>query len=271
MLTNTWRRLRSPAAWAFLMIVGAPMLAEAQQGGLFPLAPVRRQRVPCPMEDPTFGLYRQEYYGYFPTCWRRFPPGWGCPSPEAPNPAASFKERPRDPLPDLRQPGDEPNGAPGDRGNAPMEDPRGGTELPRVPSDNSTSPFQLDRPGDRTAPRPDRNPPPPADSNPLDLPGPVDGAKPTKPKAGDVPPPTGLIEQPAAPGLEDAPLLALPDPVAPPAAPTSPFAAPGAAALPPPTVLGPGASAFETPAPAQAPRRTSLLGGLFGGMGRRRR
>src|SRR4051794_38299579 len=97
-LTNTWRRLRAPVAWAFAIVLGVPMLAEAQQGGLFPLAPShRRPRVPCEMEDPVYGLYRNEYYGYHPTCWRRFPAGWGCPTPEAPNAVAEFQRRPRDP------------------------------------------------------------------------------------------------------------------------------------------------------------------------------
>ena len=40
---------------------------------------------PCRQELPVFHAYRHQFYGYHPTCWRRFPPGWGCPSPEAPN------------------------------------------------------------------------------------------------------------------------------------------------------------------------------------------
>ena len=59
---------------------------EAQQTGLFPLAPIRRQRVPCDREDPTYKIYKQQYFGYHPTYWRTFPPGWGCPSTEAPEP-----------------------------------------------------------------------------------------------------------------------------------------------------------------------------------------
>ncbi len=58
---------------------------EAQQTGLFPLAPIRRQRVPCDREDPTYKIYKQQYFGYHPTCWRTFPPGWGCPSAQAPD------------------------------------------------------------------------------------------------------------------------------------------------------------------------------------------
>ena len=77
-------------ALGLTMSLIAPSLAEAQQSGLFPNIGVRRQRVPCAAEDPVYKLYRHEYFGYHPTCWRRFPAGWGCPSPEAPNAAAAF-------------------------------------------------------------------------------------------------------------------------------------------------------------------------------------
>ncbi len=52
---------------------------EAQQTGLFPLAPIRRQRVPCDREDPTYKIYKQQYFGYHPTCWRTFPRRLGMP------------------------------------------------------------------------------------------------------------------------------------------------------------------------------------------------
>jgi hypothetical protein len=74
---------------------------EAQQSGLFPLAPIRRQRVPCDREDPTYKIYKQQYFGYHPTNWRTFPPGWGCPSSEAPDRAKSLK---------LYRAGNEPEG-----------------------------------------------------------------------------------------------------------------------------------------------------------------
>ena len=96
MLINSRRRLRSPAAWALVVVLGVPALVEAQQSGLFPNAPIDRERVPCPHEDPVYRLYRHQYFGYHPTCWRRFPEGWGCPSPEAPNVAQAFRDQPRD-------------------------------------------------------------------------------------------------------------------------------------------------------------------------------
>src|SRR5262245_19163709 len=110
MLMMTWRRLRSPAMWAVALGLGMPALVQAQTE-LFPLAPITRERVPCPMEDPVYGLHRQQYYGYFPTCWRPFPPGWGCPSPEAPNLVRAFQEQPRDKPPESFEP-DEGTGLP---------------------------------------------------------------------------------------------------------------------------------------------------------------
>ena len=66
----------------------------AQQTGLFPLAPIRRQRPRCDQQDPVYRLYKDQYFGYHPTLWRRFPSGWGAPSPEAPDAAAEFKACP---------------------------------------------------------------------------------------------------------------------------------------------------------------------------------
>src|SRR3954468_22369507 len=127
MLKKTWRRSSSPAMWAVALVLGGPALVQAQTQ-LFPLAPIQRERVPCPMEDPMYGLYRHQYYGYFPTCWRPFPQGWGCPSPEAPNPAQESQRRPREKPPEaLPEPGE---------GRAPGEEPempRGRNPLPPLP------------------------------------------------------------------------------------------------------------------------------------------
>jgi hypothetical protein len=272
MLTKPWRRLRSPAAWALVMILGAPMLAEAQQGGLFPLAPIRRQRVPCHAENPVYGLYRHEYFGYHPTCWRRFPAGWGCPSPEAPDAAASFAKRPRDPAlpmtpedfggPGRDREGMEPEGA---------EPPPGpeGEQLPPLPDDKVRTPFQPDKPEASPAPRAEPRPTPPpggANPNPLDLPAapaerpsnPPTAERPSNPPPADLPTPTGRVESPTLPGPVEAPLLALPDP-----APSAPAMNVPGSATPAGPVIGPGASSSPPRTPAQAPRRTSLLGGLF--------
>lgn len=89
MRTRARRRLPRWAAWVLAVVLGVPALAEAQ---LFPNQQIKRQRTPCCNENPIYGLYRRQYYGYYPTCWRRFPPGWGCPSSEAPNSASAIEE-----------------------------------------------------------------------------------------------------------------------------------------------------------------------------------
>src|SRR3954469_2486152 len=76
------RRSRPTALLALGVARGARALAGAQ---LIPNLPIRRERPPCAAENPAYRQIRQEYWGYYPTCWRKFPPGWGCPSPEAPN------------------------------------------------------------------------------------------------------------------------------------------------------------------------------------------
>src|SRR5262245_23754476 len=115
--TMRTRRWRSPAAVALAAFLGLPALAEAQ---LFPDMNIKRERPPRSHEAPIYSLYRQQYYGYFPTCWRRFPPGWGCPSPEAPDFAKSLRPPPEGvgPLPTRpepleRRPGDEDLFGPG--------------------------------------------------------------------------------------------------------------------------------------------------------------
>jgi hypothetical protein len=125
---------------------------EAQQTGMFPLAPIRRQRVPCDQEDPTYKIYKQQYFGYHPQCWRPFPPGWGCPSPEAPDRARSFRELPPGNIPE--------EGAempPEDRGEPPVRRPPGLPPLPR-----ERDPFTTDEPAGgmpNANPLPRGNPP----------------------------------------------------------------------------------------------------------------
>jgi hypothetical protein len=280
MLISVWSRLRSPAAWALAVVVMAPAAARAQQTGLFPLLPIRRERVPCEAEDSVYRLYREQYYGYYPTCWRRFPPGWGaaCPNPEAPNPAESFTRIPRgNPPPVPEAEGDEPNGG-GMGPDEPAVPPGGANDrapstnpLPAVPRGNN--PFDMDM-EDRGNPAAPRTAPPP--SNPPDLPPPGRqdnrSTPPTRPSSlgplpGPLPGPSaevGLAPQgrvsAAAPG--DA-LLALPEPPA--------TEAPAAVSPLPPVDIPAGAANDATPPgrPEQAPQRRSLLGSLFGGLRRR--
>ena len=93
MRTNSRRREQGLVLAVLTVLLSLPELAQAQQGGLFPLAPIRRQRVPCNQEDPIYKIYKHQYFGYHPTCWRPFPNGWGCPSPEAPDRAKSFEKQ----------------------------------------------------------------------------------------------------------------------------------------------------------------------------------
>jgi hypothetical protein len=251
MLKKTWRRLSSPTVWAVALVAGAPALVQAQTQ-MFPLAPITRERVPCPMEDPVYGLYRHQYFGYFPTCWRQFPPGWGCPSPEAPNPALEFQKQKRDPLPENPpgEPGLEP--LPGENQRMPRN---GSNPLPPLPP-AERSPFDLDTapntPGGRIpepgnpgagAPRDDRAAPPA-----------------TAPSASRVAPPQ------AAPGENEkgneasAPLLGLPDPAeatpTPTPAPTASPAGAGLGAAP----TGNGVAAGVMPAGPPALASASLPG-----------
>ena len=280
--------------WAFALVWIAPTLATAQQSGIFPLAPARhRQRVPCTMEDPVYGLYRHEYFGYHPTCWRRFPPGWGCPSPEAPNVVAEFRERPRDPAPELST-GDDfgPPGGPGMGPDQPGGQPGRPDQnlIPPLPA-GERSPFELDSPTEpkprplappRRGPgAPDVNPPtPPPATNPPDAGGSQASAAPevtpSAPESELAPPLLALPEPGGATPLNGSPGL---PPIGPEPVPPGPSASTGAA-LPLPSVAPPSASAdvfppaapsATTTAPARAPRRPSLIGGLLGNLGLRRR
>lgn len=92
MRTNSRMMTRVLTLVVLIGAVGFAERVQAQQTGLFPLAPIRRQRVPCDQEDPTYKVYKQQYFGYHPTCWRTFPAGWGCPSGQKPDVEKSKKE-----------------------------------------------------------------------------------------------------------------------------------------------------------------------------------
>jgi hypothetical protein len=195
------------AAWSLVMVVFAPA-AEAQISGLFPLQNIKRKRTPCAMEDPAYKMYRHEFYGYHPTCWRKFPPNWGCPSPEAPDAKKSFEDRKLDiPKPMT----DEEGGvAPG-----PDDGMRGGNRpnpnaLPNLPSGGS--PFDIEKPpaGGERGTMPEAPGTPPARE-------PRTPEAPTPPRGGgagaDAPAPSA----PTPPGAADGsapPNLTLPDPTA---------------------------------------------------------
>lgn len=167
--------------------VGFAERVQAQQTGLFPLAPIQRKRVPCDQEDPTYKLYKQQYFGYHPTCWRTFPKGWGCPSGEAPDIEKSKK---------LYPPGNEPellDEGMAEEGNAPV-DRR--PERPRIPEGD---PFTTEEapgaglpnplPGRGNA-APGQNGPAPRGTKPRQAPSPFDelnapGAAMSRPRGGN--------------------------------------------------------------------------------------
>jgi hypothetical protein len=270
MLKATWRRLGSPAWLVIGLFALIPSLAEAQ---LFPNRTIRRERPPCAAEPPFNAQVRRDYFGYYPTCWTRFPAGWACPcpNPELPNPAASYEKNPlgrkRDDLDDAPRPGmDDANpDAPADGmpGNPPAE----GRDIP-LPNPGR-SPFDLD-----TNPKPPgtdpANPQPPA-------PGP--GGRPSTsaglmemPKLPSTSP-SASVESPGQPGsiamAPDAVLtsndLSDPRPDLGPL-PSSPQPSSNSTASAAPNAM----PVVGAPAPAQAPRRRGFLSGLFGGNTRNR-
>lgn len=245
MLTVTRSRL---SFGALAVVLGLPALAQAQSASLFPNREIRRERVPCCQEDPVYGIYRRQYYGYFPTCWRRFPPGWGCPSPEAPNSYAAMEEIRRE----IERRAAEAGQAEPDPGMEPT-DPGTTPELP---------------PGERTIPLPGEGP------SPFDVP----------PRAGEAAPPPANLPPPGGPRAElDLTPLGEgegPPPMEPPGGlrPSARRTAPAGTLLPPPAGL-PSALPHSAPAPAegvgflpaQAPRRTTLIGGMLDNLRSRRR
>jgi hypothetical protein len=191
MRTNSMTRLSGRALAVFATVVILSDWAMAQQTGLFPLAPIRRQRPPCDQQDPVYRLYKDQYFGYHPTLWRRFPSGWGAPSPEAPDAAKSFKEIPLETLDGVgidqgdEQPeqGPDMQGQPG-QGQPADDRPR----LPKPPAEDNRSPFEIDAPA--AAPN-EAQPPARGEPSPFDLPGPRAGApRSPQPAAPELAPPS---------------------------------------------------------------------------------
>ena len=272
---KTWRSAMSPAL-VLAMVLGGPALVHGQ---LLPNRTIRRERPPCIQEPPFYPQVRQQYFGYYPTCWRKFPPGWACPcpNPELPNWQASLKEYPLDrdnAKPTTTPKGDDPADVP-DRGGA---NPATESLMPPLPSD-SGSPFE-DKPkpdtpptlGDpalprRPAPRPGPAGLPPGTSvRPAPALGTASEVAAAQPAGAQEdatapadPPPLALTGDDAAPAAQPLAAVDAAMPDAPPAnlplANTTPEATTPTPAPLPPTV--------------QAPARRSLLGNLFGRSRRR--
>lgn len=289
MLTLSWRRAGASSALAMVLVVGLPALAQAQ---LFPNMWIQRERTPCPNEPAFYKHIRHNYYGYYPTCWRKFPEGWACPcpNPEIPDAATSFRSIPRDPKPEAL-PSDEDLDL--DRGARPPAGPRmdsgrpgiDNSELPPLPGDlppalgeprrpgipNPTTPSGPGtvpgRPGS-TAPRTD-----PFEGIPQNLPRSNGSGASLRGPAIDGPtlePPQGNASVSGLPPMNDAfadagkPVLALPE-MSPTAgvSPADPLLTPPMPSSLPPDATVVEAPATAAPAPAQAPRRQSLIGGLL--------
>jgi hypothetical protein len=281
------------------LIVGVTERVHAQQTGLFPLAPIRRQRVPCDQQDPTYKIHKYQYFGYFPTCWRRFPEGWGCPSPEAPDKAEAFRKQKFDAGIEFNQPGRETG--PGMETQPELNRPAvprlpGGAPSPFQTSPFQTSPFNLDQrtpapgaaPGatPRTAPNVPRGTDTPVPPN-FDL-----ERKDPVPPAGGNPPRAGQNSSAAPPELfaptadadqtrenrnnsasfdreinpdEDGPVLALPNIITVPPVDDSPMSV-GAQEPQTATAIADAGSNPVAAANSSAPRR-GFLSGLLNNLG----
>ncbi len=280
MSTIIQRRRPSLAVLASLGMLGAfPSFARGQ---LLPNLPLHaRTKPPCTSESPALQMVRREYYGYHPTCWRKFPAGWGCPSPEAPNAAAAFAERKRDrPNPNLPDGSDELPAANPDMPDMPAERPGPGMDertnpaFPALPSGGNRSPFELDtnpstpKPGPGNSPRgPER---PGLDGGPTG--SPLDA--PTRPAPGAATR-AARRRQPTLTSNSstmDAP--SFPDATPPLSSSASIDPLPGSIASPPALgdVGGSDEDAFgSSPKPQTASKRQGLLAGLFGNANTRRR
>jgi len=241
MLTKSISRKPGQVLAVLAAVTSLSGLAEAQQSGMFPLHSIRRERTPCANEEPIYKLYRDQYYGYFPTRWRKFPNNWALTSPEGPNTKEELKKNPIE-GPKPSTPEGEGEEMPGPAG------PGGKPAIPNPPPDTERSPFEMDKPdsgagaapgaaapGRRNPAARGNTPPPGAEPSPFDIPE-------TNPAGAGATP--GDRPQPSQPNRPSRPTL--PDPGTPDLAP------PGdAPAAPPRTSWNrrPGESRQEDPGP----------------------
>ncbi len=139
MVTKSGSRRLLAASLVVLGGLAAPSLVGAQ--GLLPNLGTRyREKPSCASEPPFYATVRHQYFGYYPTCWRRFPPGWTCPcpNPELPNFQQALQDRKL--RVDEGGPADRPGDAGADAGadgDVPRPEPM---DLPETP--NGDSPFR---------------------------------------------------------------------------------------------------------------------------------
>ena len=248
------------------------------------------ERTPKPLEPPFYAHVRRDYYGYFPTCWSRFPEGWACPcpNPELPNAAASFRDRPLD---KPRDPGLDEPGMEGEEGAISADPGTADPNMPEIPAPGR-SPFDLqtkpDTPAQPAAPAPGAQPlpergsvavrPEPRTGRPPGRPRlrPRDGhrRRPRSARCRDSPrshPTLSQVESRLEPGaMTLAPEATLASNRASSRPNLGPLPDPNPGQVPQMSDLEPTVG-LPAPAPVQAPQRRSLLGGLFGQGNRRRR
>lgn len=277
-------RRRRRIAIGVLALVGIAGVPSASQAQLFPDLQIRRERPCCVQEDPRYHMVREVYFGYYPTCWRQFPPGWGCyPKVGMADWEAAKIKMPVKPSEENAYL-EEPRGGGASRRRLPPAVPGGPAEAPRRPGlplpeasgslfegDISSPPrSRLNNPpaaGSGTLPTPRPNPNPTLPSNPDNLFNP----------SGTTPPETNLTPEPIEPGnviaelpvpateipAMTAPVLeageasaSRPEVLLEGELPQAPPLGPPALANPPVSgALGPipGPASVETPAPAPAP------------------
>ncbi|WZO97168.1 hypothetical protein EP7_004190 [Isosphaeraceae bacterium EP7] len=284
-MTRRRDRLSATLVLTVLGILGMEDLAQAQQGGLFPLAGTHRRRdeQPCDQEPAIYKMYRQEYFGYHPTCWRQFPGGWGCPSPYAANKAEEYRKLP------LTKPkpldADNDDAPPDASAPLPPGDEAMPGNIPDLPDASTPSPFNLDnapKPGAALPPAdlPRRDSAqPPAAAEPSDLAPPANAPSPFD--VGLPPAATATPPQASRPRLlpgrtvslanttREMPVIAMPE-----APETGMPAASSLTLTPPPGTVIEGLPVVTEPealAPVQAPQRRGILTGLFDRANKRRR
>lgn len=183
-----------PAYWALALLIGLSWCSGAD-AQLLPNAAVhKRQRPPREAEPPMYSQIRQRYWGYYPTCWRKFPDGWCCPNSEKPDVARSFREIPLVPPENLEgedeegtgeDPAGEEAGA-GDEMNREPTDRGGRDDLAPPPLPERRSPF--DPPAEDENNRGPGNDPFSSRAQPRPLPGPAALTPPRDPSASLMPP-----------------------------------------------------------------------------------
>ena len=300
MLTKSWRRKPGEVLAVLTVLTSLTGLAQAQQNGLFPLQPIRRERVPCPERGADLQALPLAVLRVLPAPVETVPHGMAPEESRVPNRKAELEKQPVLPIAPIPPEG---------RGRGPWPGGAGGRRaIPNPPPENERSPFEMDRPDNGAQPAPGGGPArrpattpvtPPADNEPSPFDTPA--AKPAD--AGAAPRPGPRAPQPTrpAPRLPDAgapdldrarlparapgtsrndsqgesatandrgPLLAMPDATLPPVEEAGAPGQPTTTAATESVLGGPAASApVANPADSQPQPRRSRLSSLFGGLG----